>query len=109
MMTANQKKCLRAIVDNGPNQLKVAVITAADHGYSASWLGISINAGTALTKSSAANGNPALFKSHHPGLSVDRQLRLRLADAATMHADLTGSRRVSPADKEMFAPHKLSS
>src|SRR6266849_6463152 len=31
--------CLRPIVDDGPNQLKVTVVTAANHGYSTSWLG----------------------------------------------------------------------
>src|SRR5258708_32836580 len=30
---------LRAIVDDGPDQLKIAVVTAADHEYSASWPG----------------------------------------------------------------------
>src|SRR5258708_697889 len=33
--------CIRAIVDDGPNQLKITVVTAADHEYSVSWPGIS--------------------------------------------------------------------
>src|SRR6266851_75936 len=35
----------RAIVDDGPNLLKVAVVAAADHEYSASCLAKSLNAG----------------------------------------------------------------
>src|ERR1700732_1895081 len=46
----------RAIVDDGPNQLKVAVITAADHAYAASQPGTSIHAGDDLDLQSS-NGS----------------------------------------------------
>src|SRR4029077_7201670 len=67
----------RAIVDDGTNQFEVLIVTAADHEYSVSQLGISIRYRRVERGRLQSTKTPAPLKSHDGAAKLHMTARIR--------------------------------